>query len=104
MFAKRSIRGLHGPHAQRGHFVMALALAAALRRRIADARVHEALLLEPVERGVDGADRDIAPAARFDFAAHRGAVGVGPEAHQRQQHHLLELAEHGRRRWRGMGG
>jgi hypothetical protein len=76
---------------------MALALAAALRRGIADARPDESLVLETFERGVHRAHRDAAPAALFDLAAHRRAVGVGPEAQQRQHDHLFELTQHGRR-------
>ena len=79
-----------------GDFVMALALAAALRRRIADARPHEALLFEPLERGVHGADRDAASALLLDFGGHARAVGIGAEAKQGQHHDLFEFAEHGR--------
>ena len=80
------------------HFEMALALAAALRRRIADARFHQPFLLEPLERGVNGADRHAAAAALFDLAAHRGAVRVGAKAQQREHHHLFEFTE----KWRGL--
>ena len=76
---------------------MAFALAAALRRRIADAGFDEPLLLEPFERGVHRAHRHAAAAALFDLAAHRGSVGVGPETQQREHHHLFELTEDGRR-------
>jgi hypothetical protein len=58
---------------------MALPLAAALWRRLADARFGEAFLFEPIERGVDSAHRDAAPAASFDFTANGGAVGVGAQ-------------------------
>ena len=42
--AQRSIRRLQCLHARRRDFVVPLALAAALRRRVADARLDEALL------------------------------------------------------------
>ena len=93
--AQRSIGRLQCLHARRRDFVVPLALAAALRRRVADPRLDEALLFEAIERGVDGADRHAAPAAPFNLAAHGGAVGVGAEPQQGQHHHLLELAEHG---------
>ena len=78
-------------------FEVPLPLAAALRRRIADARLDQALLLEALERGVHRAHGHAAAAALLDLGAHRRAIGVGAEAQQRQHHDLLELAEDGRR-------
>jgi hypothetical protein len=69
--------------------------ATSLRDGFADAREHEALGLEPTERDVHGADRQGAPGPALDLTANRGAVGAGAQAQERQQHELLEVAEHG---------
>ena len=71
--------------------------SSALRRRLPDPRPDEPLLLEAFERRVDRADRDFASGVLLDFPPHGGAVGVGPQPHQRQQNQLFELAERDRR-------
>ena len=59
--------------------------------------LHQALLFEPLERGVHRAHGDAAAAAFLDLGADGGAVGVGAEPQQREHDDLLELAEDGRR-------
>jgi hypothetical protein len=66
---------------------------AALRRRLPLARAHEPLALQPVERGVHGADGDLAPGAPLDLAPHGHPVAVTAQVGDGEQHHLLELPE-----------
>jgi hypothetical protein len=73
--------------------VMALSLAAALRRRLAETRPREAFVFETIERGMDSGHGDGAVALRFDFERHGRAVGVPAEAQQREEDKLLEFTE-----------
>src|SRR5687768_12672146 len=50
--------------------------SAALGRRIADPRAEEPLLLEAVQRRVDGADRQPPAGARLDLTPDRGAIRI----------------------------
>ena len=54
--------------------------AAALRGRLADPRSQQPFALEPVERRVDGVDRDVTPRARVDLLPDGRAVGVDRRA------------------------
>jgi hypothetical protein len=74
---------------------MLAASAAALRRRLANARSHKALYFQAVERDVHSADRQIPSGSRFNFAPDRRAVRVRTQPDQRQQHELFELAKEG---------
>src|SRR5262245_57430008 len=75
---------------------MALRPAASLGGRLADPRFHELLGFQPIERGVDGADRDLAADAVLDLLADGDAVRVlarTPQPQERQQDDVLELAK-----------
>src|SRR5262249_59548487 len=88
--------GLLQRRAARGRERVALAPAsAALRSRIGRPRPQEPLALEPVERGVDGVDRDVASRSRVDLPADGGAVRLVPQPQDAQQDELLEVAEDG---------
>jgi hypothetical protein len=78
-----------------GDRVVALRAAAAGGGGFADARPDAALLREPFERRVDGADGDGASGARFDLLPDAHAVALVAEAPDREQDDLLELAEIG---------
>jgi hypothetical protein len=69
-----------------------LGAAAALRRRVAQARGNEALVLQAVERGVECPGRRLAAGPFADFLADGDAVCVVAETQNRQQHHLFEFA------------
>ena len=78
---------------ERQHLDVLAAATTTFWCRFADARPDVALGLEAVERHVDRADGQIAAGPCFDFAPDRGAVGIGPQAHQREQDQLFELAD-----------
>ena len=70
--------------------------AAAFGRGLAGARLDQALRLEPAQRGVDRADRHVAPGPGLDFLADGDTIGSVAEPEDRQQDDLLELAKVGR--------
>src|SRR5688572_25069021 len=67
--------------------------AAALRRRIADARSDEAFRFEPIESDIDGADRELSPGTCLDFAPDGRAIGICAEPDEREQDDLFKLAD-----------
>ena len=81
--------------------LLVLGLAARLGRNLAVHGREVALRLEPLERGVDGAHRDIAPGGLFDEALDRHRIGPVAQGPHGQQGQLLELAQavalHGQR-------
>src|SRR5690606_18917819 len=89
----RAQRALDGGRAGRADGVVPLRAPAPLGRRLAEARRHEALLLEPVQGRVERAGRGAPPGAAPDLVADRDAVRVVAEAQDREQDDLLELAE-----------
>src|SRR5690606_10052862 len=68
--------------------------ASSLCRRFAHPRADQPLALEPFERHVRGADRQLAPDTRFDFAPNRGAIRVITQPKHGQQHEVLEFSQH----------
>ena len=73
--------------------VETFALAAALGSGLAEARGDEAAALEAIERGVERAGGDGAAGARLDVEADGDAIGVGAEAHEREEDQLLEVTD-----------
>src|SRR5262245_43565625 len=70
-----------------------LAPAASLIRRLSNERRDKALRLQPVERFVDGTERDRPPGARVDLLPDRHAVRVVAEANERQEDELFEITK-----------
>ena len=81
------------PSARGKDAVVALGFAAALRRRLAEPRLHQAAPLEPRQRRVDGADRDFASGVLGQLAPDRHAVGVVAEPQDREQEKVFEASE-----------
>src|SRR5262249_9847625 len=71
-----------------------LGSAAAQRRRISHPGGDQSLLLEPIDRRIERADRAPLPRGALDFLADRGAVGVAAQPRGRRQHQVFELAQH----------
>ena len=69
--------------------------AATLRSGIADPGLEQALALEPIEGGVDGVDRHIAPRAGVNLLPDGGSIRRVLEAQDAHQDELFEIAEHG---------
>jgi hypothetical protein len=46
--------------------------------RLRDREANERLLFQPIERGIDGADRDVAPRPPLDLLPDADAVRVAP--------------------------
>jgi hypothetical protein len=67
-----------------------LALAPALSRRLALARLDEPLFLQPVEARVDAAGRGLAAGAFLDVLLDRHPVGVGVQSDDGEQQMLLQ--------------
>ena len=67
--------------------------SAANGKGIALGRSEQPLVLETLQRGVDGADRVIAASARSEIAPDGEAVGVVFEARDREQDRELEGAQ-----------
>ena len=67
--------------------------AAALRRWVSDARLHEALVFEPIECDVDGADGQLAPGTGLDFATNRRPISLRPKPNHREEDDLLKVAQ-----------
>ena len=67
--------------------------AATFCRWLADARAYVSLTLQPFQRRVDGADRNLSPRALLDLASDRGAVRIGTEPYERHEDELLEFAK-----------
>src|SRR6185369_13984533 len=65
--------------AERIDAVVLLSPSAPLRRRVADADRHVPLLLQPAERLVDRAHRELAGRFALELVLDRDAVGVVPE-------------------------
>ena len=84
-------RSAAGAARREGHVLLGASAADGLR--IAEARLHEALLLEAAQRAVDGAERCPATCAFGQRVPNRDAVGVVAEPGERQQNQLLELAK-----------
>src|SRR5262245_25732095 len=72
---------------------MALALAAAHRRRLPHSRTEESLAFKPIERGIDRSHRHGAPCRTLHVLLDGHAVGVVAERADSQEEQLLELAE-----------
>jgi len=82
-------------HTRRPQRVALASSPSSLRRRITDPGLEEALALEPIERRVDGTDRDVSPRAVVNLLSDLGYVRlfVGLEAQDRQEDELLEVAK-----------
>jgi hypothetical protein len=70
-----------------------LCSAAPLSTRIADPRRDIPLLFQPIEGGVDGAERHIMAGPLRDFSPDRYAIGVLAESGHREEDDLLEAAQ-----------
>src|SRR6185295_15035528 len=79
--------------AGRAQHVEFAASTAALRDRLTDPRAKQALALEPVERRVDGADRDVASRAGVNLLADGCAVCFVGKPQHAEQDELFEIAE-----------
>src|SRR5690606_19904899 len=89
----RAQRTLDGRLAGRADGVVALRTTAPLGRRLAEARRHQTLALEPLQCRVERAGRSAASGAATNLVADRDAVRIVAEAQDREQDELLELAE-----------
>ena len=80
------------PLAGRPDGVEPLPFAAALGRRLPEARAHEAALLEAIERRVQRARRDDAVGTFLNLPTDRDAVHVRTQPHEGKENQLLEIA------------
>ena len=76
-----------------GQREVALGATAALRRRIAEPRAHEALVFETFEGGIDGARRRITASATDDFVPDWHSVGVVAQPQHGEHDDLFELTK-----------
>src|SRR6266851_9659170 len=87
-------RFLQCAFAERLEAVTALGPAAAFGRRIGEPGPDKALVLQPVQRDVDRAERDGPRPGKFShFGVNRDAISVIPQAQNRSENQLLELTE-----------
>ena len=88
----RALRARHGIHSHRAHTKITLGPAAALRRRITQARRDEPLILQAVERGAERSRRRVAIGTGVDLFLDGDAVSAVVQAQNGQQYHLFEFA------------
>ncbi len=72
---------------------MAAGPAPTHRYRIGAVGLQIALLLQPVDRGINGPDRYHAAYPVLDLLSDRDAVGICLQAEDRQEYHLFEFAQ-----------
>jgi hypothetical protein len=77
----------------RGQHDVLFGASAADGLRIAIGRPDQSLLLEPAQRAVDGAKRDVPARALGERLPHRYTVGVVTEAGECEKDELLEFPE-----------
>jgi hypothetical protein len=75
------------------HAEISFGLSSSLGGRLAQMRRHQPSAFQPLRRGVYTAQRDLTAGLLFDFPRDRHAIGILPQAQQRQHHHQLEIAE-----------
>jgi len=66
---------------------------APFRRGIPRARLHVAFCFQPIESGIDGADRNFSLRANLDLAANGDAVGLVIQTQNREKHDVFEFAK-----------
>ena len=84
---------IDGGHALRRDAEEAFRASAALRRRLTRARQYKTFGFQPVEGGVDGADRNFTLCSRLDLAPNRYTVGLFIQTQNREKHNVLEFAK-----------
>ncbi len=84
---------INGGHALWSGSKEALRASAAFWSRIARAGLHVALCLEPVQRGINGADGNFAARAHFDLPPNGYSVGLITKTQNREKHDVLKFAE-----------
>lgn len=87
------MRAVHSHHSLRCDAKEAFGAATALWGRLAETGFDVSFCLQPVESGIDGANRNFAASARLDFLAHRNSVGIVMEPHEPQNDYIFETAE-----------
>src|SRR5262245_12697233 len=90
---QRLARFLHRAHAARRHTEESLRPAAPFGRRTANGRRHQLVPLQPVQRGIGGAEEHAAAARSFDFARDLHAIRLVARPHRGQQQHQLEVGK-----------
>jgi len=76
-----------------GEREIALCTPAALQSRLTESRGDEPFGFEPLEDRIDASLQHFAPGSLRNLGRYRHSVRLPPEAHHRQQHHELVLAE-----------
>jgi hypothetical protein len=71
----------------------ALGTAASLRSRLAPPGFHASFVLQALQGGIDGSERDLTFRAPFDFLPHSYAIGSIFQPQERQYHDVFEFAE-----------
>ena len=81
-------------HALRSYANQALGAATALGSSFAYPSLDEAFVLQPVESGVESANRARAPRRGLNFRADGGAIGLLTQARGGGQYEIFKLAQH----------
>ena len=68
--------------------------AAAFGRGFSHPGPNVALALEPLQRHIRGADRQLTARALLDLAPNRGSISIRPQPNQGKQHGLFKFTQH----------